>query len=373
MRDTPQSRPRWWPETEPFPPERWRRHRRRFLVRAALAAAIFMALVAFACGFTFWVAAFSLGALEGPGREGMPMARPIFLRSAGPFALLLGVLVVGVVIFATRRLLIPISEILQAAARVEAGDYSVRVQARGPRDVRGLGRAFNAMVSRLDADARQRRQLLADLAHELRTPLTVLQGLLEGQLDGVYPRDDMRLNTALDQTRQMARLIDDLRTLTLTEAGALKLEREGVSLADLIEESIAAFSAQAGAAGVSLTAALADPLPPLDADPVRLREVLANLISNALRYTSAGGAIRIAAEAAPEGVTVSVTDTGRGITSEDLPRIFDRFYKGADSGGTGLGLAIAKALVDAHGGTIAASSGVGKGATISFTLPAAAK
>lgn len=331
-----------------------------------------------ACTITFWVAALNLGWLEFPGMaEGMPMPFPP--RGVGPslWATRVGGLIwlvaAGVIILmvirGARRLIGPISEVMQAAQRVEAGDYAVRVRERGPRDVRRLSRAFNAMATRLERNEQDRRRLLADVTHELRTPLTIAQGQLEGLLDGVYPRDDAHLNVALEETRVMARLIEDLRTLTLSEAGSLRLERESVDGGELIAEVVAAFEAQAATADVRLGAETEPDLPALDADPTRLREVLSNLVSNALRYTPAGGEIRVRAARAEESVTLTVSDNGRGISAEDLPHIFDRFYKGVDSRGTGLGLAIAKSLVEAHGGTIAAESAPGQGTTMTVRLP----
>lgn len=331
-----------------------------------------------ACTISFWVAALNLGWLELPGMaEGMPMPFPP--RGVGPSLwatrvggliwLVAGGLIIVMVIRGARRLIGPISEVMQAAQRVEGGDYAVRVRERGPRDVRRLSRAFNAMATRLERNEQDRRRLLADVTHELRTPLTILQGQLEGLLDGVYPRDEAHLNVALDETRVMARLIEDLRTLTLSEAGSLKLERESVDPGALIADIAAAFGAQAVQSGIQLSAEAEPDLPALDADPTRLREVLGNLIANALRYTPAEGRIQLGAARSDGAICLTVSDTGRGIAAEDLPHIFDRFYKGADSRGTGLGLAIAKSLVEAHGGTIAAESAPGQGTTMTVRLP----
>jgi two-component system OmpR family sensor kinase/two-component system sensor histidine kinase BaeS len=268
------------------------------------------------------------------------------------------------------RMTAPIGDLMDAAGQVEAGDYATRVRERGPREVRALARAFNAMTARLQSDAEQRRNLLADVTHELRTPLTVIQGNLEGLLDGVYPADEAHLAPILEETQVMARLIDDLRTLSLAESGALKLHTESTDLGVLLGEAAASFRGQADAAGVTLTVNVAPELPLLELDPERIREVLGNLLSNGLRHTARGGALQITAEAAGEkNARVTVTDTGAGIPPEALPRVFDRFYKSADSDGSGLGLAIAKNLVVAHGGEITAESAVGKGTRLEFTLP----
>jgi len=173
----------------------------------------------------------------------------------------------------------------------------------------------------------------------------------------------------LEETRILSRLIDDLRTLALAESGALKLQKEPTDLATLANETVASFHAQADAAGVELGSDV-EPSLALEVDPARIRQVLENLIANALRYTPRGGAIRVRGSLQGARAAISVSDTGAGISPADLPRIFDRFYKSRDSRGTGLGLAIAKNLVMAHGGEISAHSVLGKGTTIDFSLPA---
>jgi signal transduction histidine kinase len=226
------------------------------------------------------------------------------------------------------------------------------------------------MAARLQASDQARRAMLADVTHELRTPLTVIQGNLEGLLDGVYPRDDAHLQPILDETRVLSRLIDDLRTLALAESGALQLQKEPTDLALLIGETVASLRAQATASGVALNTEIAPNVPMLNLDPARIRQVLENLITNALRYTSGGGKISVQlAVNSEQSTVVTVSDTGKGIAPEELPHIFDRFYKSRDSRGTGLGLAIAKNLIAAHGGEISAQSELGKGTTIRFGLP----
>jgi signal transduction histidine kinase len=262
-------------------------------------------------------------------------------------------------------------DLIDAAGQVEAGDLSAHVPEHGPRELRALARAFNAMLERLRLDETERRRLLADLTHELRTPVSVIQGNLEAMVDGVYPADESHLTPVLDETRVLSRLIDDLRTLTLAESGALVLHRESTDLGVLAGEVVAAFRPQAEAAGVILRAEVADDVPLVDVDPLRIREVLTNLTSNALRHTPGGGSVRILVSLDAEGkrTVLSVADTGRGILPEDLPRVFDRFYKSDDSTGSGLGLAIAKNLVTAHGGEIRAESTLGQGSTVRFMLP----
>jgi signal transduction histidine kinase len=302
-----------------------------------------------------------------------------FDESSGPpwpvrafFGLAFFLVIVTVVRRILRRTAAPIGDVMEAADRVAAGDYSVRVEARGTGEVRRLVESFNEMAARLQTDEDQRRHLLADVAHELRTPLAVVRGNLEALLDGVYPRDDAHLESLLDETAHMTRLLDDLRTLSLAEAGTLRLHREPADFGGLIDDVVAAFAARASAGGVALIGTAA-PVSDLDVDPVRIREVLENLVGNALRYTPEGGSIRIEAAPMPGGnaVAVTVADTGTGIAPEDLPHVFERFAKSADSGGSGLGLAIAKRLVEAHGGEIRAESTPGHGTTMRFTLPRA--
>jgi signal transduction histidine kinase len=226
------------------------------------------------------------------------------------------------------------------------------------------------MAERLQTNEEQRRNLLADVAHELRTPLSVIRGRVEGMADGLYEPggDDLALIGA--ETTVMARLLDDLQLLSNAEAGALRLHREGLEPGDLVETAEAAHRAEAAERGVTLRTEVAPDLAALDLDRVRIGEVLANLVSNALRHTPSGGTITIAADPDERGVAFRVTDTGEGIESDELAHVFDRFARSPESRGSGLGLAIAKSLVQAHGGTISAESEPGRGTTIRFVLPA---
>jgi signal transduction histidine kinase len=285
-----------------------------------------------------------------------------------PIGLVLVVLVVLLVVRAGRRFASPVVDVMAAADRVAAGDYEARVEVRGPREVQRLGAAFNSMTERLGSNEDRRRQLLADVAHELRTPLSVIQANLEALVDGLYPVDETHLRSVLDETKVMARLLNDLQTLSTAEAGALTLHREPTAPRDLIESAVRSFAAQAGEAGVRLDARVTESLPEVEVDRLRIGEVLGNLLSNALRHTAAGGSVTLETFAAGEGVGLSVTDTGTGIPQERLPHVFDRFSRAVDSPGAGLGLAIAKSLIEAHGGEIRAESTTA-GTTISFTLP----
>jgi len=249
----------------------------------------------------------------------------------------------------------------------------VETQGTVPPPVRALARGFNTMAARLEADEAQRRTLLADVTHELRTPLTVVQGSVEAILDGVHPADETHLTAILEETRVLDRLIEDLRTLALSESGALSLHREPTDLAILATDAATSFAAAAAAAGVEIATNVADDLPLLEVDPVRIREVIGNLVANALRHTPPGGRIEIDARrvAGPAGgrIEIAVRDTGSGIDPELLPHVFDRFARGSGSTGSGLGLSIARGLVELHGGTIEASARGGGGTRILIRLP----
>jgi signal transduction histidine kinase len=288
-------------------------------------------------------------------------------------ALILVIVIVALVGRTFRGTAGTLDELSDAAQRVSEGDFAVRVAQprRGPRPVRELVRDFNGMAERLATDERQRRSLLADVSHELRTPLSVVQGNLEALLDGVHPPDEAHLASILDETRVLSRLVDDLRTLALSETGSLPLHREPTDVAVLVTEVAASFRAAAEAVGVTLEAGVEDDLPLLDVDPVRTREILSNLVANALRYTPRGGSVtlRAAVEPGRDRVRLSVQDTGSGIAPDVLPHVFDRFWKSAESRGSGLGLAIAKNLVEAHGGEIHAESEPARGTTIWLLLP----
>jgi signal transduction histidine kinase len=230
------------------------------------------------------------------------------------------------------------------------------------------------MVVELERAEQQRRNMTADIAHELRTPLHIIQGNLEGMLDGVYEPSEENINDTLDETRLLARLVDDLQTLSLAEAGQLPLHPTRFLLADLLTDAAAGFESRAAAQSVDLHVDAPDPSPEIEADYDRLLQALGNLLTNALRHTPENGGITLKAEANPEGVRITVSDTGAGIPADDLPYIFDRFWRGDKSrarteGSSGLGLAITKQLVLAHGGTITTESEVGKGTMFEIKLP----
>lgn len=351
-------RPPWWPADEPFPPADWPHARRRFPRRWLLFAVVALAI------FTIVIASLATVLLQAVSAITGRAPHPIFMV----VAMILVLLALTGGARGASRLAAPVGDLIEAAERIERGDYATRVTPRGPRTVRSLGGAFNAMSARLERSETERRRLLADVTHELRTPLTVIQGDVEAMIDGVHAADREHLEALLDETHVLARLIDDLRTVSLAEAGALALHREPTDVSQLVRETLASFDAAAAAAGVRLTGE-AEGAGSAAVDPLRVREVLTNVIANALRYTPRGGEIAVRATGDEARVAVGVKDSGPGIAPDVLPHVFDRFTRSPESPGAGLGLAIAKSLVTAHGGTIEATSTPGQGTEIRFTLP----
>ncbi|MGE5620639.1 MAG: sensor histidine kinase [Sphingomonadaceae bacterium] len=278
----------------------------------------------------------------------------------------------------SREITAPLKQLTLAARRVAAGDFGQRVELRSRDELASLAEAFNTMAAALARDEAQRKQFLSDVAHELKTPLSIIQGNLEGMIDGVVPTTPDRLASLREETLLLSRLVTDLRDLSLAEAGHLPLHREQVDLGGLIQGILAGVQAQAADRRIRLEAELPEDLPAVPADADRVGQVVRNLLSNALRYTPAGGTVRISARVAHPSpfLQVTVADTGPGIPPEDLPRVFDRFYRvdksrTRGSGGSGLGLSVARQLVEAHGGRIWAESERGRGSSFHFTLPTA--
>ena len=354
--------PPWWPAGEPWPsrghPYTVIRRRRTWFFRR-LAFGLFALAVIMVLSM--------LAAVR------LMVPRPASAGDAAALAALMLLFVsVGVVLLvfrSMRRIGSPLHAVMDAADRVADGDYSVRVREYGPPPMRALAHSFNTMTERLQNADRLRRNVMADVAHELRTPLSVLQGRLEGLIDGVYERDDRQLNELLEETRVLSRLIEDLRTLALSDAGALPLQKEATDLADLVRDVVHSMTPEADRKSVSLSPSPSDETAVADVDPVRMREVLTNIVSNALRHSSAGSSVIVSVSQTTEDITIGVRDAGEGMAPEEVARIFDRFYKGAASRGSGLGLAIAKSIVTAHDGEIHASSELGKGTTVELTVP----
>ncbi len=365
-------RPPWWPEDAPWPPRGgppWQRGGppwgwgggpptfvRRLGCLAGCAILAPLAVVA----LLVWLL------LAAAGAVGSVTA----LSVAAGIGLALWIVLAVAVVVLLRRLAPPLGGLIDAARRVEAGDYSARIPVQGPGRVRSLARAFNAMSERLEADEARRSSVLADIAHELRTPLTVIRSQAEAIADGVHPADEEHIAPIVTATRSLEALADDLRTLTLMEAGGLHLDREPLDIGVLVNETVDAFRAEAGFREVRLAARIPEEPLVIDADPVRLRRVLGNLIANALAHSRREGNVTVVLEASAANVRLSVSDDGDGIPADILPRVFDRFVKGPGSTGSGLGLAIVRDLVEAHGGSVTVASQPGRGATFRITLPA---
>lgn len=283
--------------------------------------------------------------------------------AAGAVALALGLLL-------ARQLTAPLRMLTQAAHRLAQGDLP-KVQVRSRDEIGELGQAFNQMAQSLAQQETLRRNLMADIAHELRTPLTVIRGDLEALLDGMFEPTPEALASLQEETLLLSRLVDDLRALALAEAGQLKLQREQFDLGELLQGVISSFCLQAESQGQTLMLDLSSDLPNVEADPQRVRQIVANLISNALRHVPESGRVIVSAVQLTSVVQVSVADDGSGIAKEDLPHVFDRFWRGGKPRveGSGLGLAISRELVRAHSGRIWVHSELGKGTTFFFTLP----
>ena len=241
------------------------------------------------------------------------------IRSSRESLLLVVALIMRRLVRAARLTVAPMGDLIEASARVEAGEFGSQVPERGPGEVRTLARAFNAMSTRLAEAEMERRRLIADVSHELRTPLTVIQGSVEGMIDGLYPADAEHLERILAETRQLERLIEDLRTLSLADAGALSLQLEPTDLAAIAADAVSAQQPQAVQAGVRLETSTDPDLPTLELDPLRIRQVVTNLITNALRHTAAGGIVRVEVGAAGHGQVLTVSDTGSGMDADPPP------------------------------------------------------
>lgn len=358
-----------WGHRRGIPPD-WREKRRFLFWRFAG----FFAFISLVFLVTMGGLAFLLTWLFGGDSQ---TALAVWLAGCG-LVLLVPLLAWGVLIRPFRRMVDPMAQVMAAADAVADGDLDVRVRERGPGELRQLAHSFNRMVSELQRADRLRRDMMADVAHELRNPLHVLQGNLEGLQDGLYQPTPEKIDALLDETRQLSRLVEDLGTLSLAESGQLPLALEQIEVADLLSDVATSFSGQAEAASIALTV-----VPPAGPEPLtvlgdagRLDQVLGNLVANALQHTQPGGAITLRAEAVPGGARLQVSDDGEGIPAEDLPHIFDRFWRGSRNQsserqrGSGLGLAIARQLVESHGGVISVESQPGKGTTFTIELPA---
>jgi two-component system sensor histidine kinase BaeS len=297
------------------------------------------------------------------GGPGLPL-----LVAVGAVALL-AVVVTGL---ASRRILGPIGDLTRAVRRMEEGDLSERVDAGGADEIGELAAAFNSMAASLEEQDRLRRTMTSDVAHELRTPLSNIRGYLEAMQEGVADPSAELIDSLHEEALHVQHLLDDLQYLSLAEAGELRITMDDVDLAGLAGRVVQAHQARAGAAGIELEIEAPASLH-LQADAARLRQVVGNLLDNALRHTPAGGTVRVVVSSEEDAALLAVADTGSGIDAEHLPHVFDRFYRADSSrsretGGSGLGLAIARELVRMHGGSIAVVSEPGEGTVFTVSL-----
>jgi signal transduction histidine kinase len=283
-------------------------------------------------------------------------------------------LALGLGLLLTRNALRPLTELEGATKQIGAGDLAVRVPVHAKDEVGALAERFNTMASDLQDQDTIRRRMMNDIAHELRTPLTVMQGQIEALQDGVFELSAHNLDPVHEQTLLLKRLVNDLRDLALAESGQIALDVAPVELSTLVPRVAARFAPQAQAQCIDLVVAPHGTIPAIQGDSQRLEQVLNNLLSNALRHTPTGGRVTLGLSATANGARITVQDTGEGIASEDLPHVFERFYRSdrareRGDGHTGLGLAIARELVRAHGGDISASSVPGQGTIVMVDLP----
>src|SRR3954470_7545163 len=328
---------------------------------------------------------FAVGTLYiSPARVDQPALDPrasLFLNTFAGYliwALLVGLLAAIVLSVGMARLLAaPLEALTRAVRRLERGDEVQRIDTSVGGEVGALAEAFNSLASSLVRVEQLRQNMVSDIAHELRTPLTSIRGYLEAIQDGILEPNDETLATIHQELLQLTRLVDDLQELSLAEAHQLQLDFEPVDLVELAEWEVRAFLPQGAAQSIDLKLDAPVALRPVTVDAGRIRQVLANLIRNALAHTPSGGEIVVGVRERDGAALLTVADTGKGIPPADLEHIFERFYRvdkarsrrSGGTGGTGLGLTIARELVRAHGGTLAAQSVVGKGTTFSISLP----
>lgn len=315
-----------------------------------------------------------------PGDEGdeMNQNQKRFLGTVNRSLLLAGgasaALALIVAFFLARRILRPVQALTLAAKRMKNGDLAVRVQPRGNDELAELGRAFNSMAEVMTHTEELRRNLVSDVAHELRTPLASVRCQLEAMQDGLAKPNEESINSIHEEVMQLNRLVEDLQELALADAAQFSLSLQAVSLTEQAEQVARSLQPLAGGRSVSIEVGVPEDLPLASADPGRLKQILANILQNAIMHTPSGGNVALSAKLDQSRIEVTVQDSGSGIAPEHLPHIFDRFFRIDESrsratGGSGLGLAIVKQLVELHDGKVWAESHPGIGTTIRFTLP----
>jgi signal transduction histidine kinase len=305
-------------------------------------------------------------------------ALQITYQSIGRFFIRAGLVAIGIAIiltyFLSRRILSPVRALTKAAKRFGKGDFSHRVNYEGKGEMAELAQSFNSMAEDLQKNEQLRRNMVADVAHELRTPISNLRGYLEAISDGLVQPDEKAITSLHEEADSLARLVADLQELTLADSGKLKITLQPEDISKLVQEIVTAIQGKAANKGINVSSELPEVLPLVDIDAQRIKQVLNNLLDNAIAHTGAGGSVKVTSHQQEDSIFISVTDTGEGIPPEHLALIFERFYRVDKSrtratGGTGLGLTIAKRLVEAHGGTIGVTSQPGKGSVFTFSLP----
>ncbi|MDA8077598.1 MAG: ATP-binding protein [Nitrospiraceae bacterium] len=300
-----------------------------------------------------------------------PSKEHVFISRSNTLLLIsligLGGIAVLLSVVSARRLTKPIRGLTEAASAIGAGDLTRRVAATGKDELSVLSEAFNRMALALEKQEGLRRKLTANIAHELRTPIAAVRGELEGMMDGYIPMDKEHVQSLYAEINRLRKIIEAIEELSNAEASSLNLDRRQVDLRPFLTNIAERFGRLFAEKGVSLDVSCDDGLT-VQADPERLSQIIINLLGNALKATAAGGGVRITASAKEGAVVIEVADNGVGIREEDLPYVFERFYR-ASEGGLGLGLAIVRELLDAHGGSIACRSEYGKGAAFTITLP----
>jgi len=287
--------------------------------------------------------------------------------------------------FVSRQVVTPVREMMLASRFIADGHYEERVRVPGDPskgeldELSQLALSFNQMAAKLEQVEIRRRELIGDISHELRTPLTAIKGSMEGLVDGVLPGNEETYMGIYKEADRLQRLVSDLQELSRVEAGAFELDRKPIDVPDLLTATVERLKMQFEEKGVLLVVEIPDGLPQVQADDDRIGQVLLNLVGNAMQYTPSGGEVKIKATHQDDEISISVSDTGIGISPEHLEHLFTRFYRVDKSrsragGGSGIGLTIAKFLVEAHGGRIwAESAGPDLGSTFTFTLPVAHK
>jgi len=306
-----------------------------------------------------------------------PLAQQFF-RSLNQSTLVAALIAVGIslilITLLVRHLARPLNAVTRAAERIAEGHLDQQVEVTSQDEIGQLAQAFNMMSARLKQSEELRRQMTVDIAHELRTPVSVIKGDMEALVDGIYPATRQTFESLLEETHRLSRLIDELRELTLLEAGELILERRDTDLAQLIQKLVRAFEPKAEASQITMRCQINDTLPSLLADGDRIAQVVRNLLSNAMRYTPRGGTVAVDLKQQGDALVCAVSDTGPGLSAEDAKHVFQRFWRtdhsrARHSGGSGLGLSISKRLTEAHGGELWVDSEPGKGSTFGFSLP----